>query len=200
MTRRAIVPETHPAAEAWAREFFKTLRTTRDPVIGVHWLSKEGSRRALCDVLKALATHDPLQMIATVQEAEAGWDIADQALRELFAEYSERREPRPPSLEAYGTKALLVPHKPKAHTQKANTWLRNIAIAYAVETLASRFGMPPDGARGSASSIVALAMRGSQILTRPRVEQLWKEYAPWLVRMRRFSAHLQAFTEKELAA
>lgn len=201
MTRR-LVPADNPEAVAWARQFFRTLRTERDPWIGVHWLSREGSRRAWCDVFKALASADPQNMIATVDLAEAGWDLADMALRELWAEMLERHQvaAAPLSLQRYMQRdALRNRARFPSHTQKANSWLRYLAIAFAVETIIARWDLPPRGRKGSACAVVALTF-GSGAPTAKGIERIWEDYAPWLGRMQKLSAHLQAFTEKELIA
>jgi hypothetical protein len=199
MTRGLAI--VNPEAADWAQSFFAVLRTARDPWIGVRWLDVAGNRRAFVDIIKALAELHPLNMIATVAEAHAGWDIADEALREIFAEHVERRQEIPTSLAAYMQKVALG-YRPKiASTQRSHRWLRNIAIAHAIDVLVSRYGLPARGYKGSACAVVAKAMRGQggQILTAKAVEKVWKDYEPWIARFTKLRHHLQEFTEKKPA-
>jgi hypothetical protein len=202
MSRRQLLPLDNADAIAWAKDYFTTLRTQRDPWIGVHWLSKEGSRRAWCDVFKALAIADPMNMIATVDLAEGGWDLADQALREIWAGMLERQQlaHAPLSLQRYMQRdALRKRTRFPSHTQKANSWLRYLAIANAVETIVARWNLPATGRKGSACAVVSLTY-GRGAPTARGVQSIWEEYAPWLARMQKLSTHLQSFTEKKLTA
>jgi hypothetical protein len=198
----ALVPANDDSARVWAREYFAVLRTTRDPWIGIFWFDSKDNRRATIDLIKAVARQDVHRMLITIDEAEAGWDIAHEALRELIIENDECGGQLPVSLAAYRQK-ILRGFDPKIRsTQKAAQAFRNIAIAYCVETLISRFGLHPTGVHTSACAVTALAMKGKggQILTHRAVEKLWRDYAPWAIGMPKLTAHLEEFTAKKPAA
>lgn len=195
MTRQLILND-NPDALAWAKRYFDTLRTTPDPVMGVYWLQKEGSRRVIIEMFKAWAKLSAHNMLQVIDAAAAGWDIPHEALRELIIEYDERHELKPHSLGTYNTK-ILRGFEPKLRsTQKANQALRNIAIAHAVRVLSEHFGLPPTGRKGSASAVVANAMKGKggQILTHRAVEKVCEDFSFWADRFDFFNKRLQQLT------
>lgn len=179
MTRRFFIVENR-AAKEWATGLFERLRSNSSNEPG--WLSKEGGRRATIANLKIFAMTGAPQMAAIIQYADEGWGLADQALRELFAAFLELKQELPPPLADYMHNLALHGTPPRTTgPQKADKWLRNLAVAYAVEELVERFGLPTKG-KGSACAIVGSAMKGSggQILTTKAVERIWIDWSRWL--------------------
>jgi hypothetical protein len=141
--------------------------------------SREWLEATLCDFLR----QGLIETLNVVEAADAGDEIADAALRRVYAEMSDVGEV-PATLKAYGIKAVL--RGPVTRSAGRNMWFdnwrRDIGIACLVCLTVARFGLHPTRnreqrrkRRPSASSVVAAAL-GKQArinVAEKRVENIW---------------------------
>jgi hypothetical protein len=141
--------------------------------------SREWLEATLCDFLR----QGLIETLTVIQAADAGDEIADAALRRVYAEMSDVGEV-PVTLKAYGIKAVL--RGPVTRLAGRNMWFdnwrRDIGIACLVCLTMAQFGLRPSRnreqkrkRRPSASSVVAAAL-GKQArinVAEKRVENIW---------------------------
>jgi hypothetical protein len=140
--------------------------------------SREYLEAALCDMLRREVV-DELQVI---KDADSGDEIADAALRLVYAEICDRGEKPSVTLQAYGIKAVLRGPVARGRGQAwFNNWRRNIGIAVLVYMTHRRFGLTPTRnreqrrqRRPSACSVVAAALgRHRMNLSESAVQNIW---------------------------
>ena len=141
-------------------------------------------------LMKRVTQFHPFLADDIVYFAENGNEQADLALRELIAEYTDRREPLTAVLAAYNIRLLNpVSKRKKPGPKKADhgQFVRDIGIVLLVEQLTREFGLAPNlktsSGRATASSIVADALVESGIdvsMTAKNVERIWRRYLPAL--------------------
>jgi hypothetical protein len=146
------------------------------------WFDKHSSRRVVISAMKWIAMEHPLRMIDTVDLARSGWDLADEALRELIIEHIDRGEPLPTYLAAHNMD-LVRGARPKPRGQKkADRYLRDVAVSALVLLVSERFNLPPTGRSTrwpSACRIVADALRDAHVLlSHKAVEAIWLRFGP----------------------
>jgi hypothetical protein len=111
--------------------------------------------------------------------AENGNEYADQALRELFAEYTQRGETPPVSVAAYSIR-LVRNERKKPGPKKADhtQFVRDVGISLLVLELNRNFGLSfyknPASHRATASSVAAEALA----MTAKNVERIWQRFGP----------------------
>jgi hypothetical protein len=141
--------------------------------------SREWLEATLCDFLR----QGLIETLKVIEAADAGDEIADAALRRVYAEMSDVGEV-PATLKAYGIKAVL--RGPVTRSAGRNMWFdnwrRDIGIACLVCLTMVRFELRPTRnreqrrkRRPSASSVVAAAL-GKQArinVAEKRVENIW---------------------------
>src|SRR5688572_16560358 len=88
-------------ARAHASAAMANLRDGDFLGLGVDVLHPEAGRINLRRMLKQVALNHPLRMMWVIDNARAGWDDADLALRELAIEIVDRGEALPTALGAY---------------------------------------------------------------------------------------------------
>lgn len=141
--------------------------------------------------IKQWAQFHVLNMSEACSMARAGWDVADQAVRELIAEYTDRGDRLPTPLAAYNIEILsrLPPHRPKGQKKTAHV-MQDIFIAVMVGELIGYHGLKPtrrQSSRPSACSVVAQALRERRVraITEKNVERVWNRYWPVIGDFRR---------------
>lgn len=141
----------------------------------------EGDNRAFArHTMKGHALAHPLNMMKIVDYAWAGWDLADEALRELIIEFEYRSETKPPPLANYAMEiargSLRRPPGPK----KSDHFLRDIALMMVVESVGQKFRLKPTRSRTSkrpsACSIVAKTFG----LSEAAIVALWQRFGRYL--------------------
>ena len=132
----------------------------------------------LCDFLR----RGLIETLRVIEAADAGDEIADAALRRVYAEMSDVGDV-PATLKAYGIKAVL--RGPVTRSAGRSTWYdnwrRDIGIAVLVYLAKERFGLSPTRNREqrrkqqpSGSSVVALALGKRHINVADKtVENIW---------------------------
>ncbi len=163
-----------------------------------HRLEKEYSWEFLeTELRKGLREGRLTLTIHPVQAADAGDEIADAALRTVYAEMAggilPERGPGHLQVCAYGQRAVLrAPHKrPRGHRWHDN-WIRNIQICMLIDLACRKFGVHPtrnrdtrraNRAPSGISLVVAALARNNIHLDEGSVqENLWKGLPGELVR------------------
>jgi hypothetical protein len=168
-------------ALAFARDMVAVIRDQKISVFGMElsWFDKGDNRRLARQIMKSWAHHDPTQQ-AVADWARSGWDLADEALRELIIEFSDRREPLPTYLSAYSMDVARGGFRRPRGRKKSDHVLRDIAITMMVAAVIERFGLDATGRsprRCSASSIVAEALGEANIArSYQAVAAIWSRY------------------------
>jgi hypothetical protein len=144
-------------------------------------------------MMKRAAQYHPFFADDIVYFAEKGSEQADLALRELIAEYTDRREPLTAVLAAYNIRLLNPSMRKKPGQKKAGHFVRDIGIVLMVKELTREFHLSPnvktlsgnriDGAPGrpTACSIAAAALTEAGIgvaMGFKNVERVWHRYLP----------------------
>jgi hypothetical protein len=148
-------------------------------------LTKADNRVVVREIIKADALSHPTRMMATVDDARAGWDLSDEALRELIIEFIDRGEPLPTYLASYNMDVARGFAPRVKGQQRADRIFRNLALAVIVLLLMEKFEIRPTG-RGpvggtSACSIVARAWNKEMkvpALQYKAIETIWSEIGP----------------------
>jgi len=151
-------------------------------------LHRAGGHALVRQMLKRFALSHPLNMALVCTYARAGLGDADLALRELIAEFAERRELMPLVLSAYNLELIApgrVPPTVPRGKKKADHLLQDIIIIVFVIMVKEEFGFQPTrqrhySAQPSACSIVAeaLAKAGIHRGGERAIEKVWQRYSP----------------------
>ena len=165
---RALIPQREIDALAFARQQVIWLRDNEINLLGDDVLpfSTESSQAFALRRLKTHALKHPLHMMWLVDGARAGWRLADQALRELIIEYTDRGEQLPTYLGGYNMDLARGGPRHLGGPEKADTTVRDIMIALIVAQTAQRFGLRPTGRSPSGQSaceIVGKALKEANI-------------------------------------
>jgi hypothetical protein len=165
-----ISAATTAAAIAYARERVRMVRDEKITFFGLElsWFKKEHSREMVRQMMKDLAL-SPRGMMDVANLARAGWDLADETLREMIIDYSHRREEMPPTLIAYNMEVVACrSHQPRAGARKkSDNLLRDFAITCVVGDVCGRFGLLPT--RQMASKKARLS--GCRVVARALAEE-----------------------------
>jgi hypothetical protein len=144
-------------------------------------MTAPASREWLEATLRDFLRNGLIETLKVIEAADAGDEIADAALRRVYAEMSDVGEV-PATLKAYGIKSVL--RGPVVRSAGRNTydnWQRDIGIACLVYLAKERLGLRPTRNREqrrrrqpSACSIVATALGRRHInVGEKRVENIW---------------------------
>ena len=185
------LPQTVGEAEARAylREQVAYLRDADLFGLGVPTLHPEAGHIFVRQQLKLIAMSNPPNMMWVIDNARAGWDEADAALRELANEYIHVHK-LPPVPLAHYMMELLRDHPKTRGPKKAAHALQDLLIAGMVAGMYGRFGLKPTRnknarRRVSLCDLVADAINEAgwfdRLIEYKRVEQLWLRYGVWLV-------------------
>jgi hypothetical protein len=182
------LPATVIEAEAVAnaRASVRMIRDDKITFFGLplSWFDKEDNRRFVREQIKSFAMSSPMAMVDVAKLGSAGWDVADDALRELIIEHHHRSEPMPPPLTTYSMEIAARrdyrrPHGPK----KTDTLLRDIALTALVGDVCMKFGLRPTRLtaskkdRPSGCSILAQALKAeSMAMSESAVVSIWNRY------------------------
>jgi hypothetical protein len=115
----------------------------------LHTMEKEHSREWLETTLRKGLREGLLTLtIRAIEAADKGDEIADAALREVYAEMSggalPERGPGHLQVWAYGQRAVLrAPHKRPRGRRWYDNWSRNIAICILVQLACVEYGVDP---------------------------------------------------------
>ncbi len=124
-----------------------------------------------------------IETLKLIEAADDGDEIADAALRRVYAEMSDRGEEPPATLKAYGIRAVL--HGPVRRGRGAHTWFdhwrRDIGIAVLVFLVSEHFGLSSTRNREqrragqlSGSSVVSAAFgRRRTNISEKTIENIW---------------------------
>jgi hypothetical protein len=163
-----------------------------------HRMEKEYSREWLKTTLQKGLREGRLNLtILAIEAADAGDEIADEALRTVYAEMAggvlPQRGPGHLQIWAYGQRAILrAPHKrPQGHRWH-DDWMRNIQICVLIVSACREFGVPPSRNRENRRSnrapsgisivVAALARSGIHLYEASVQQNLWFGLAGELVR------------------
>ena len=148
-----------------------------------HKMTAPASREWLEATLREYLRQGLIETLRVVEAANAGDEIADAALRRVYAEMVEIGIEPPATLKAYGIKAILrgPVTRPRGRNMWFDNWRRDIGIVVLVYLAMKQFGLRRTRNREqrrrnepSASSIVALALGRARInIAEKRVESLW---------------------------
>ena len=150
-----------------------------NPTFGVLWLRQ---------ALKRIALVHPLNMMWVIDQARAGWDPADEALRELITEFLDRGEQMPTYLAAYNME-LMRGHPRRTRGPRREAYVfQDIIFAGLVAELVERFGLKPTrnsaSARVSACDVVADTINEAKIgraVNYKAIEVLWFRWGKGLL-------------------
>jgi hypothetical protein len=166
-------------ALAFARAEFEWFRNNRINLFGVDVsvLDQDGAHQLARHSLKIKAMRSVAGMMDVVSYARAGWDLADEALRELILEFENSHTQKPDYLTAYAMDVIRDGSAPGIRgPQKADNFLRDLAICVVVSKTCERFGLKPTRSRysrkPSGCSIVAQALGMGE----PGVVEVWRQY------------------------
>ena len=172
------LPATYVEAEAVAFARAEIAWFRDNPVslfgIDVNFLDAGDNRRFARHAVKTHALAHPLNMMKTADYARAGWDLADEALREAIIEFLDRGEPMPTYLASYNMEVARGGFRHVPGPKKADNFFRDLALMMVVEKLVEKFGLKPTrnraSKRPSACSILAQAIG----LSEPAIVALWQ--------------------------
>jgi hypothetical protein len=142
----------------------------------------ESPRAWLETTLRDYLQRGLIETLRVVEAANDGDEIADAALRRVFAEMLDRGEEPPATLKAYGIRgAVRGPVTRKRGNAWYDNWRRDIGIAVLVFLTMQHFGLRPTRNREqrrrrqpSASSVVHAALGRGQInVAEKTVENIW---------------------------
>jgi hypothetical protein len=179
MTMKSLaIPTYDEAARAFARRELEWYRGHKLELCGVAVapLNKAGNRTIAKQMLKAYAMQHTLHMMDIIAYACAGDRLAEEAVRELIAEYTDRGEQLPVCLGAYNMDlAVYGPPSHKRGNHSGDKLLRDLVITLIVYKVAANFGLPYVGRHVSACSIVADALGALKIagVTYHAVKKIW---------------------------
>ena len=170
------------AAEAqaliFARQEIEWFNSNPLGIFGVEflWMDKAENQRFAIHMVKQYASAHPLNTMAIADAARAGWDVAEEALRELIAEYLDRGEQMPTYLQAFTME--IVRNRPDRipGPKRSAEFFRNVVIATVVGKVCGRFGIKPtrrSRRRASGCSIIAAL---PDMPVESAVEAIWKKF------------------------
>jgi hypothetical protein len=146
-------------------------------------MTASASREWLQTTLQDFLRQGLIERLKVIEAADKGDDIADAALRQVYAEMRECGQEPPANLKAYGIRAVL--RGPVARTLgrygKYDNWRRDIGLACLIYLVHYRFRLLPTRTRWSrhertpsACSIVRIALhkRGIKV-SESRLNNLW---------------------------
>jgi hypothetical protein len=159
--------------------------------LGCPPLHPDGGRRLVHRLIQQYALTDAPSMLAITQLAEC-WDEADQALRDLILEYTNRGAPLPAFLATFNARILkgYSPGHARAR-KKVTNFLQDFALVYLIVELRVLFGLNPTRyqagkkRRASCCSIIAQAAaeaglhRGAE----GALQKLWERFEPIVTRI-----------------
>jgi hypothetical protein len=136
----------------------------------------EDTRRRGIETLKCMAL-DAQRVEAIVDYGRAGWDLAQEALRQVIMEFKHRRQEMPPALAGYDySKDAGSVRAPISGPKPYNRLFRNIGICILVAEVGQKFGLKPyrnrAGPRLTGCSVVAAAISAEDLA----VEKIWQEF------------------------
>ena len=154
------------------------------------WHPEYGSRMMQNEYKKQALLFGAHGLQNVIDNARAGDDDADKALRDLYAAAKHERIPVPPALEVYTDEFVLRGgRKRKRGRRAAKNAFADVVLAICVQTLLNKFpGLPPTRRESanherSACDFIALAVSQrrwtGRKLNYKRIEGLWiKFYRP----------------------
>ncbi len=182
MTSQLRATLVEAEALAFARAELDWLRDNPIRMFGVdvRFLDTDDARRFVRQAMKDHALRHPTNMMKICDYARAGWDLADEALRELIIEFQDRREPLPTYLASYSMEVMRGGFRHASGPKKADHLFRDIALMVVVENVAKKFGLNPTrnraSKRPSACSIVASAVG----LSEAAIVKIWQRLGRYL--------------------
>lgn len=148
----------------------------------IHVFDPAESRRWAIDHVKHLAA-DPLWLEVVAYHAREGWDIAQEAMRELLIEYKQRHQTLPATLVGYDISLTAgTIRRPRPGPKRADKFWRDCALCVIVARVVQKFGLTPTrnssrtSPRPTACAIVATAA----FMEEGTVEKVWQECDPRL--------------------
>jgi hypothetical protein len=153
--------------------------------VDLHWFDKSDNRKMAREWVKRYAMGHPTHMMYVVDLANAGWGLADEALRELIIELLDRGEQLPTSLAAYNMTIARGPVRRLGGPKVTDNFLRDIVIVSTVQQVMRKFGLKETRSRSrrraSACSIVSQALQDERVaLGEADVVAIWRRYRPMI--------------------
>ena len=138
------------AAIAHVRANIRSISDGKIMFFGVplSWFDPADGRGLAITILKRIAA-DPVGLIDVCNLGRVGWVLAHEALCELIIEYQHGSKPMPPPLATYNEEIVLGAIDPaRRHRfiggpEKADHFLRDIAIVFLVGDVCWKFGFRP---------------------------------------------------------
>ena len=200
LTLRNRAPATLEEAEAiaWARESVRRLQggtfaTAPLPWGGpvedspFSWFGRTDNRRWAKHLLKGLAM-DALFTSHICNLARERWDFAHEALCELAAEREQRGQDLPMAVRQYRSEVVQAaahrhPRRRKGGWEKADNFLRDLAVVSIVVEVCERFCLLPTRSRTSLQDrpsgchVVASALHAENVaISEEDVVKIWTRY------------------------
>lgn len=204
------LPATLDEAEAltFARGWIASMREGELGDLGFAPLHPQAGH-ALVRRLLQIGLENPRQALAILEAARAGWDAADDAIRDVILEHISQGEPVPPLLAEYHAAIVAgqVVAKPQGRKKSTNI-VQDICIVVLIIELIERFpDLKPTRSqlesknrpvkKPSACSITATAMTeaGLHRGTEKAIQEIWRHYSPRILpgyrwQPRNFIAHV----------
>jgi hypothetical protein len=176
-------------ALAYACERVRMVRDEKITFFGLElsWFEKTDCRALVREMMKRGA-QQPLAMMDLANMARAGWDLADEAMRELIIEYQHNKLDMPPTLEAYNMEITdprrRVRHDGVKGRKTADNVLRDITTTALIGDVCRTFSLTPTRSRlskrkrPSGCGIVAQALREEHVtsIEDEAVIRIWARY------------------------
>jgi len=167
-------------ALAYARQWLEERKDLDLFGTGVPTLHPEAGEMWMRQHLKRMVMSSRHEMMWVIENARAGWDEADAALRELASELMDRKQ-CPVTLESYAIEVLPTPHRRSRGRRKSRNALQDILLAGLMIELVKKFDLPPtrktDAHRDSVCDILVIVVNEAKWLRRPfdydNAERLW---------------------------
>ena len=167
----------------FAREEVAWFRHNKLPIFGVpiNWFDKDDARKFALETLRAVAMRDTPSMMAVVDFAKQGWDLAQDVLKNILLDFDNYDVEPPNYLKVYRMDLIDGRVQQRQGKSRSDDFFRDIAVVVTIRKVCEKFGVKPtryDGSpRQSGCSIVSAALRAEGItLQESAVVTIWGRY------------------------
>jgi hypothetical protein len=153
--------------------------------LGCSILDPECGPRFLRRLMRTCWENSARAQLLLIELARAGWDEADDLLRELILEFINRGEPLPAFLATYNawvvTGSRTAP-RPRGRKKSTNV-MQDVAVVVLVVELVECFNLRPTrNAVSSRPSACSVAARVVRPMGEEAVNKVWRKYGPIITR------------------
>jgi hypothetical protein len=182
-----LTKQTRQAALSYARQWLDERKDIDLFGTGSPALRPKAGAPLLRQLFQFKAMSSAVGMMEVIDDARAGWDEADAALRGLAIELMHRKQ-CPALLEAYAMEALKTPNRQSRGRRKSWNILQDILFVGLMVELVQKFDLYPtrktERHSDSACDILVIAVTEAKWLKRSRfdyktAERLWSLYGQW---------------------